>query len=201
MIDVSFGKMEHYTRQNMYNIHSPNIRVCGRNGYTGSRADYMSSLFRIHHYSSGTVESFVERGSDRRAATPLSWERFLSRNVEPAIRDTDIRAWVPWFVDTVGGEQEARRLLVEPMKEAYDEMKQHPFLEKLRRSQGTTETETGHPEHLKYEGPPIIVGQKEKEEEEEKMSNTLLAVVMADCWIYEDLRRKVKDSLALTFFS
>ena len=145
MIDVSFGSMDLYTRGNMFNIHTPNTRTCGKNGYTGSRADYMSSLFRINHYSSGTLETFVERAADRRAAS-LSLNRFLSRNVEPSIRDIDIQPWLDWFLDKVG-EEDAKRLLVNPMKEAYEAMDQHEFLVDLRKQ--------GHPGHLKYTGPKL----------------------------------------------
>lgn len=129
LLDVSWGLMERYTKEDVQNIHNPHKRICGVNGHSGSNADYLSSVFRINHYSSGSLEAFVERGNDRRANNKeLSFARFQSRNeINPVHQDDDIRPWIKWFVDKVGIE-EAKRLLVDPLNKAYKQFGQHPFV-------------------------------------------------------------------------
>ena len=128
LLDVSWGRMNQYTNQEVQNIHNPQKRICGVNGQTGSNADYLASVFRINHYSSGSLESHVERAKDRRSNNKnITFSRFQSRNVEPVYEDDDVRPWIQWFVDKVGLD-EAKRLLVDPLKKAYDEFGQHPFV-------------------------------------------------------------------------
>ncbi|KAI2496644.1 hypothetical protein MHU86_17847 [Fragilaria crotonensis] len=92
MIDVSQGVLEDYTMETNINVHVPNKLLCGTNGYSGSGKDYISSIFRLHHYRTGTWESFIERAADRRAK--MTVERFIERNIEPKVIDDDIRPWI-----------------------------------------------------------------------------------------------------------
>ena len=128
LLDVSWDRMDQYTNQEVQNIHNPKKRICGVNGQIGSNADYLTSVFRINHYSSVSLELHVERAKDRRANNKnITFSRFQSRNVEPVYEDDDVRPWIQWFVDKVGLD-EAKRLLVDPLKKAYDEFGQHPFV-------------------------------------------------------------------------
>jgi hypothetical protein len=116
MVDVSQGLMDDYTMETNFNVHIPNKLLCGINSHSGSCKDYQSALFRLHHYRTGTWESFIERSADRRAT--MTVERFMERNIEPVLIDDDIRPWIQWFVEKVGMD-EVRRLLVDPLAEAY----------------------------------------------------------------------------------
>ena len=133
LLDVSWGSMDQYTREDVQNIHNPQKRICGLSGHTGSNADYLASVFRINHYSSGTLETYAERANDRRSSNQnLTFSRFQSRNVAPIYEDDDVRPWIQWFVDKVGIE-EATRLLVKPLKKAYTLFEKHPFVRFHRR--------------------------------------------------------------------
>jgi hypothetical protein len=118
MVDVSNGELEDYTMETNVNVHVPNKLLCGMNGNSGSRQDYISSIFRLHHYRTGTWESFIERAADRRAN--MTVDRFMERNIEPQLIDDDIRPWISWFVEKVGMD-EAKRLLVDPLSETYSQ--------------------------------------------------------------------------------
>ena len=120
MVDVSNGVLDDFTMENNMNVHVPNKVLCGMNGQTGSRQDYIASLFRLHHYRTGSWESFIERAADRRAN--MTEERFMERNIEPKIIDDDIRPWIGWFVEKVGI-NEARRLLIQPLAAAYEKFR------------------------------------------------------------------------------
>lgn len=128
LLDVSWGTMDQYTKDEVQNIHNPQKRICGLNGHSGSNADYLASVFRINHYSSGSLETHVERANDRRSNNQnLTFSRFQSRNVDPVNEDDDVRPWIQWFVDKVGRD-EAIRLLADPMKKLYAEFGKHPFV-------------------------------------------------------------------------
>jgi hypothetical protein len=132
-LDVSWGTMDLYAKDDVQNIHNPQKRICGLNGHTGSNADYIASVFRINHYSSGSLESHVERANDRRSPNKnVSFHRFQSRNIDPVFEDDDVRPWIQWFIDKVGI-MEAKRLLVDPMKEAYNKFGMHPFVRANRK--------------------------------------------------------------------
>jgi hypothetical protein len=108
-----------FDRSSVYNVHSPNKRMCGVKKFpSGSGADYISSLFRIHHYRAGTVEAYLERAGDWRGAELL---RYFDRNVESVGNNTDLTHWFKWFVDKVGKEA-ADRLLIQPLNETYNEI-------------------------------------------------------------------------------
>jgi hypothetical protein len=133
LLDVSWGTMEQYTKDEVQNIHNPQQRICGWNGFTGSNADYLASVFRINHYSSGSLESHVERANDRRNSNRnVSFTRFQARNLDPINEDYDLRPWIQWFVDKVGI-QEAKRLLVNPLSEAYRHFGKHSFVKAHRK--------------------------------------------------------------------
>ncbi|KAI2501200.1 hypothetical protein MHU86_13274 [Fragilaria crotonensis] len=128
LLDVSWGAMDQYTKDDVQNIHNPQKRICGLNGHSGSNADYLASVFRINHYSSGSLESHVERANDRRSSNQnITFSRFQTRNVFPVHEDDDVRPWIKWFVDKVGID-EAIRLLADPMKDAYAVFGRHPFV-------------------------------------------------------------------------
>jgi len=116
MVDVSHGTFDDYSMESNFNIHNPNKLLCGLNGHSGSSQDYISAIFRLHHYRTGTWESFIERGQDRRANMTVS--RFTERNIEPQLVDDDIRPWIAWFIEKVG-QEEAKRLLFHPLSKAY----------------------------------------------------------------------------------
>ena len=127
-LDVSWGDLDQYTKDDVQNIHNPQKRICGLNGHSGSNADYIASVFRINHYSSGSLESHLERANDRRSGSKnVSFYRFQSRNIHPVFEDDDVQPWIQWFIDKVGI-VEAKRLLANPMKEAYTEFGMHPFV-------------------------------------------------------------------------
>eukprot|EP00546_Thalassionema_frauenfeldii_P003232 CAMPEP_0178938942 /NCGR_PEP_ID=MMETSP0786-20121207/26608_1 /TAXON_ID=186022 /ORGANISM="Thalassionema frauenfeldii, Strain CCMP 1798" /LENGTH=216 /DNA_ID=CAMNT_0020617711 /DNA_START=113 /DNA_END=760 /DNA_ORIENTATION=- len=94
MVDVSQGTFDDYSMESNFNIHNPNKLLCGLNGHSGSSQDYISAIFRLHHYRTGTWESFIERSQDRRAN--MTVDRFMERNVEPHLIDDDIRPWLAW---------------------------------------------------------------------------------------------------------
>jgi hypothetical protein len=128
LLDVSWGELSDYVWDAVQNIHNPHKRLCGMNGLTGSGADYIASVFRLYHFSAGTLETHVERIKDRRATgRNISFSRFQHRNVKPLYEDDDIRPWIPWFVEKVGM-AEVQRLLVNPLRERYNEFESHPFV-------------------------------------------------------------------------
>jgi hypothetical protein len=128
LLDVSWGKLDQYTYDDVQNIHNPQKRICGVNGFSGSNADYLSSVFRINHYSSGTLETHLERSKDRRYNHKnVSFDLFQKRNTEPEYEDDDIRPWIAWFIDKVGV-ADAKVLLLDPLQRAYKEFGQHPFV-------------------------------------------------------------------------
>ena len=83
--------------------------------------DYLSSLFRLHHYV-GLLDSYVERSSDYRARrTPESyyktlrkWQDTFYKGKPPLMdEDVDLLPWLQRFVDKVGMDK-ANQLLAYP---------------------------------------------------------------------------------------
>ena len=92
--------------------------MCGWNGVVGSGTDYISSIFRYHHYVlAGSLESREEPSSDYQRDNTCSnvttttadansctlvsqyWDQtFVPIDTE----NTDLIPWFEWFVDTVG---------------------------------------------------------------------------------------------------
>lgn len=104
------------------NVHTPNRRMCGRTskkGFSGSGADYISSLFRIHHYKAGTIESYLERAGDWRGGG--LWRFYFDRNMEPVGENSDLAPWFKWFIDKVGMDS-VNKLLMEPLNSTYEEI-------------------------------------------------------------------------------
>ena len=104
------------------NVHTPNRRMCGKTtkkSFSGSGADYISSLFRIHHYKAGTIESFLERAGDWRGGG--LWRFYFDRNVDTVGENNDLTYWFKWFVDKVG-RKAADKLLLQPLNETYEEI-------------------------------------------------------------------------------
>jgi hypothetical protein len=104
------------------NVHTPNRRMCGRTskqGFSGSGADYISSLFRIHHYKAGTIESYLERAGDWRGGG--LWRFYFDRNMEPVGENSDLTPWFKWFVTKVGIDS-ANQLLMQPLNATYEEI-------------------------------------------------------------------------------
>jgi hypothetical protein len=110
-------------------IHNPHKGYCGYVGKTGSGADYISSLLRVNHYGSGSIESLLERPSDYRITDNATFEDFFrARNIWPVGRNEDIVPWVDWFIEKVGV-AEAKRLLFQPLKRTYEEFSNFSFPE------------------------------------------------------------------------
>jgi hypothetical protein len=104
------------------NVHTPNRRMCGKTtkkSFSGSGADYISSLFRIHHYKAGTIESFLERAGDWRGGG--LWRFYFDRSSDTVGENNDLTHWFKWFVDKVG-RKAADTLLMQPLNETYEEI-------------------------------------------------------------------------------
>lgn len=86
-------------------IHNPHQQVCGRNGPTGSGADFSSAIFRIHHYQ-GSKEMYQERAGDARGRSMKAYKQKNNRGgpyIEaPDVDGDDIRPWANAFVKKVG---------------------------------------------------------------------------------------------------
>jgi hypothetical protein len=111
--------MDWFQFGSVLNVHTPNRRMCGRTTkqeFTGSGADYISSLVRLHHYKAGTIESYLERGGDWRGGG--LWRFYSDRNIEPVGENSDLTPWFRWFVDKVGRD-EANKLLIQPLEDTY----------------------------------------------------------------------------------
>ena len=80
---------------------------------------FLSSLFRIHHYKAGTVESYLERAGDWRGGG--LWRFYFDRNVNTLGENSDLVFWFKWFVDKVGADS-ADRLLLQPLNDTYNEI-------------------------------------------------------------------------------
>jgi hypothetical protein len=114
--------MDWFEFGSVLNVHTPNRRMCGKTdkkGFSGSGADYISSLFRIHHYKAGTVESYLERAGDWRGGG--LWRFYYDRSVDTVGQNSDLTPWLKWFVAKVGMKA-ANKLLIRPLKETYDEI-------------------------------------------------------------------------------
>lgn len=121
LLDLSRAHLSWLTWQKTVNVHNPNKRMCGWNGIIGTGTDYISSLFRYHHYVAGSLESYLERAQDyrRRQSGMELMEHYSSRNFDPVPEEnTDIFPWLDWFLDIVG-EEVAKELLFEPLEQAY----------------------------------------------------------------------------------
>ena len=126
MVDLSARgswELESFGPSAFQSIHNPHKGYCGEIGSLGSGVDYISSILRVNHYGSGTIESLLERGqADYRITDRTRFEDFFqSRNLEPIGTNEDIQPWVDWFIEIVGL-SESKRLLIEPLKQAYQEL-------------------------------------------------------------------------------
>ena len=111
-----------FTYKQVINVHTPIRRMCGKrklNGDTGSGADFISSLLRIHHYRAGTAAMQAERAKDYRGATYQQQQQ--EEEIEAVVEDNnDIVDWYPWFQSTMP-QNEVERLLLRPLQDAYRE--------------------------------------------------------------------------------
>ena len=135
MVDLSaYGswELDSFAPSAFQSIHNPHKGYCGEIGSIGSGVDYISSILRVNHYGSGTIESLLERGqADYRITDKTNFEDFFqSRNLEPIGTNDDIQPWVDWFIETAGL-RESNRLLFEPLQQAYQELETFSF-SKLR---------------------------------------------------------------------
>ena len=149
MLDLSQAQSsDWFTYKNVVNVHTPSRRMCGRTSknvhFSGSGTDYISSLFRINHYRSGTIETYLERSGDYRGGS--IWRLYAERNIDPVRTNDDIRPWVSWFIDKVGYDK-AKELLLDPMVEAYREMEEYDSYKEskeiLQKLQGNDPLEHG----------------------------------------------------------
>ena len=114
MIDVSKVTWDLLVDEQVVTIHTPIRDVCPYNGITGSGYDYISSVFRLHHYA-GTFRSFQERQNDGRRDR---LQTFHLRDVEPIGENDDVRPWIKAFVNKVGISKAIE--LLSPLEEAYE---------------------------------------------------------------------------------
>ncbi|KAI2508382.1 hypothetical protein MHU86_6056 [Fragilaria crotonensis] len=157
MLDLSQAKSaEWFNFKGVVNVHTPSRRMCGRTTkvkFSGSGTDYISSLFRIHHYRSGTIETYLERSGDYRGSS--IWRFYAERNIVPVNENDDIRGWIHWFIRKMG-ETKARELLLRPMEESYHSYQHHDGYagakEVLERLQGDDPLDHSHDkkEVIKY---------------------------------------------------
>lgn len=149
MLDLSQAKSaEWFNFKGVVNVHTPSRRMCGRTTkiqFSGSGTDYISSLFRIHHYRSGTIETYLERSGDYRGSS--IWRFYAERNLVPVSENDDIRGWIHWFIKKMG-ESRARQLLLQPIEVAYSAYQHHEAYagakEVLDRLQGDDPLEHSH---------------------------------------------------------
>ena len=111
------------------NVHTPNRRMCGRKGRTGSGTDFIGALLRLHHHRAGNVETYLQRSADYRGGS--IWRFFNDRNFDPVGENDDIRPWLSWFMRKVG-ESEANRLLFQPLQELYTDVRGRSQVEEAK---------------------------------------------------------------------
>ena len=115
---VNVGTLTSIPDRQFDTVHKPLRNICSQ---WISGVDYLSSILRFNHYKTGTLESLLERGqSDFRFNNPVDF--FQERNMEPVGQCSDIVGWVNWFIEKVGGMEEARFLLFGPINESYAEL-------------------------------------------------------------------------------
>lgn len=149
MLDLSQAKsVEWFNFKGVVNVHTPSRRMCGRTTkvkFSGSGTDYISSLFRIHHYRSGTIETYLERSGDYRGSS--IWRFYAERNILPSNVNDDIVQWIHWFIRKIG-EPQALKLLLQPMEDAYQAYQHHEAYagakEVLERLQGDDPLDHSH---------------------------------------------------------
>eukprot|EP00547_Thalassionema_nitzschioides_P000047 CAMPEP_0194209416 /NCGR_PEP_ID=MMETSP0156-20130528/7550_1 /TAXON_ID=33649 /ORGANISM="Thalassionema nitzschioides, Strain L26-B" /LENGTH=586 /DNA_ID=CAMNT_0038936585 /DNA_START=39 /DNA_END=1796 /DNA_ORIENTATION=- len=127
LLDLSRAQTAYLTWKQVVNAHNPNKRMCGWNGVIGSGTDYISSVFRYHHYVAGSIETHLQRVQDYRRRTDTNnslLQNFQYRNNFTIIRECnkDILPWLPWFLDKIESRKEANRLLFHPLQEEYKKM-------------------------------------------------------------------------------
>lgn len=115
MIDVSKVPWDLLVDEQVVTIHTPIRDVCPYNGISGSGYDYISSVFRLHHYA-GTFRSFQERQNDGRRTRS---QTFHLRDVEPVGENDDLRPWIQAFVNKVGIADAVE--LLSPLDRAYEQ--------------------------------------------------------------------------------
>jgi len=115
MIDVSKVNWDLLVDDQVVTIHTPIRDVCPGNGVSGSGYDYISSVFRLHHYA-GTFRSFLERQNDGRR-TRL--QTFHLRDVDTVGENDDVRPWIKTFVNKVGIPNATE--LLSPLDKAYEQ--------------------------------------------------------------------------------
>jgi len=125
LLDVSRAQLNYLVWEKVVNVHNPNKRMCGWNGVIGSGTDYISSVFRYHHYVAGTLESYLERSKDyrRRESSKELLEHYFARTFESEEKqeNTDIFPWIDWFEAKVGKEA-VKELLYDPLAKRYADM-------------------------------------------------------------------------------
>ncbi len=91
----------------------------------------------MNHYRTGTLEAMLEQGkggdfraADNNAQGPVGI--FHARNnFVPINESSDILGWVDWFVEKVGGMDEANKLLFDPLEKLYAKVDISNFTELL----------------------------------------------------------------------
>mmetsp|Transcript_15804 Transcript_15804/g.22949 ORF Transcript_15804/g.22949 Transcript_15804/m.22949 type:complete len:430 (-) Transcript_15804:211-1500(-) len=117
MLDMTYAEPKDLEDDVSLSVHLPNHHMCGLAGRFNSGNDYISAPFRFNHYPTGTLTVFMERSNDLRGTPSL--ERFTSRNAQPYGEGSDLEGWIEWFVDKIGGKEEADYFLFRPMDDLY----------------------------------------------------------------------------------
>lgn len=123
---ASAHSIDWFKFESVVNVHTPNRRMCGRKGRTGSGTDYMGAFFRLNHYRAGTLETYVERSGDYRGGS--LWRFYKDRNFDPVGENDDVRLWVRWFVKKVGSER-SKKLLFQPLETLIRDMQTRSHIE------------------------------------------------------------------------
>ena len=115
LINIANVPFDEITIENVHTSHIPNRYACGYNGPYGSGADYLSSILRINHYVSGTIESFLERSHDWRGRSLSKYyerSNTMVQNVTPTTTHTnEIHDWLPLFTNKMKQNDVALKLL------------------------------------------------------------------------------------------
>ena len=104
LINIANVPFDEITIENVHTSHIPNRYACGYNGPYGSGADYLSSILRINHYVSGTIESFLERSHDWRGRSLSKYYERSNTMVQnmssSSVGDNnEIHDWLPLFIN------------------------------------------------------------------------------------------------------
>ena len=115
MVNVAHVTYHEISRKQVHTIHNPSRAACGYNGRAASGTDYISAIFRLHHYL-GTIEQLKEMAVDK--AKMQTWEermKIREHQWKPADTDNinlDLYPWIDKLMIDIGIDN-TRQLLAE----------------------------------------------------------------------------------------